>query len=392
MRIQAKNFQSWSDLNLNVEGFTAIVGPSNLGKSAVFRVLKGVFRNDISSNHIKNGEKETNIKVEVNGSVVEASRSGKGSVTYIINGSEYSKLAGKTPEAVASLGYSPIQLGSLELDPIFGGQFDTQFLLNSSPAELNTVLGAFSSTEKLDQGKKKILSRIKELDSEAKIIGGLINESESKIHNMETTYVDAFKLDQDILDKNLETTRLELSIQAIDSFDNSLNKYTILKSISDYLDNLDLGSAVSGVQTNISKIDSLSDYRISKYYLTLYNNMLVVVDSLYSVVEDINIKMKCIKSIEFLLKPVIKLPPNLNFNIDDIEDQVTSILLIENILGYKKALSSLESELTDIEKKKEIIEENIILLKKEIEKEEMELIKCPKCGHRFDKDETCQDH
>ena len=35
---------------------------------------------------------------------------------------------------------------------------------------------------------------------------------------------------------------------------------------------------------------------------------------------------------------------------------------------------------------------DILKLEKEISAEEAELIECPKCGHKFDKDKTCQDH
>ncbi len=45
-------------------------------------------------------------------------------------------------------------LGKVRLDPVFSRQFGSQFLLEKGDTALNIILGAFSSTEKLEDGKR----------------------------------------------------------------------------------------------------------------------------------------------------------------------------------------------------------------------------------------------
>src|SRR5208337_2155919 len=65
--------------------------------------------------------------------------------------------------------------------PIFAKQNGKQFLLDSdSPMELNTILGAFASTEKLEVGKKSANLQIGQKNSEAKAFAVEIGDAESR--------------------------------------------------------------------------------------------------------------------------------------------------------------------------------------------------------------------
>jgi len=45
IKLSGKNFQSWDAFDLTLAGLTVLTGPSDTGKSAIFRALKGVLRN-----------------------------------------------------------------------------------------------------------------------------------------------------------------------------------------------------------------------------------------------------------------------------------------------------------------------------------------------------------
>jgi DNA repair exonuclease SbcCD ATPase subunit len=179
MKVIGKNFQKWIEFAFEVEGLTVFTGPSNMGKSSLFRAIRATLRNQITDKQIRNGTKEAEVTIEVGGTTVTARRNKKG-VTYIVNGKEYAKLNGAIPEGVAELKFGEIDIGDVSLDPIFASQFGTQFLLQEGPQVLNTVLGAFSSTEKLEAGKREANQRIREGDTQARSLALDIQQAESR--------------------------------------------------------------------------------------------------------------------------------------------------------------------------------------------------------------------
>lgn len=102
--------------------------------------------------------------------MVELSRTTKSSAKYEINGEEYTKLQGGVPPEIKAMGLGTIELGDVEYDPIFAGQFDDQFGVTWTPTKVNQILGAFASTERLELGKKEVNKRISSINSESKVI------------------------------------------------------------------------------------------------------------------------------------------------------------------------------------------------------------------------------
>lgn len=222
MRVQATNFQSWPEFSVEVEGLTVIVGPSNLGKSAMFRALRGAVRNEIEAGHIRKGTDTATVTLHHDGHEATAVRTAK-STSYRIKLAgqeerEVGKLNGATPEDMASWGFNTVDIGGVALDPVFAAQFDAPFLLRSSPAERNAVFGAFSSTEKLDEGRKLIKSDITALDNEAKTLAG---EIERKLNDYAALkalleMVDEQEIEQGITDLKGDISTLDAGEAVLD--------------------------------------------------------------------------------------------------------------------------------------------------------------------------------
>ena len=76
-----------------------------------------------------------------------------------------------------------MQVGETTIDPIFSEQNRAQFLIDPErwkPADLSSVLGAFSSTERLDAGKKEAGLRITQRNAEARTLAEEIRETEER--------------------------------------------------------------------------------------------------------------------------------------------------------------------------------------------------------------------
>jgi DNA repair exonuclease SbcCD ATPase subunit len=184
VRLSGKNFQAWADFDLEIDGLTILTGPSDTGKSALFRALKGIFRNELPADFVRdNQDEDMEVRCEIGGHVITAHRSHKGSTKYEIDGRDFAKLAGAVPDELKALKFGEVVIGDFDVDPIFGRQNSAQFLIDPltyKPTEVNAILGAFGGTEKLEAGKKEANLRKTQKDTEARTIAGQIRESEEK--------------------------------------------------------------------------------------------------------------------------------------------------------------------------------------------------------------------
>lgn len=181
MKFQGKNFQAWPEFEIDLNGFVVLVGPSFAGKSALFRALKGLLRNEIPAQRVRNGAEAVELSLTIGEKIVTARRKVNGSTKYWVDGQEYSSLAKGLPEGLTALNAGEIKIGDYTVDPIFASQFGDQFMLETSgPTELNTILGAFASTEKLEVGKKQANLLITQKNSEARTLAVEIGDAEER--------------------------------------------------------------------------------------------------------------------------------------------------------------------------------------------------------------------
>lgn len=201
MRVSGKNFQSWAAFDLTLDGLTVVTGPSDVGKSALFRALKGVLRNELPADFVRDGqENPMEVSVETGGHKISARRKRKGSTTYVIDGKEFAKLAGGAPDELKDLKFGEVVIGDYDVDPIFGRQNSAQFLIDPltyKPTEVNAILGAFGGTEKLEHGKKEANLRKTQKDAEARTIAGQMREAEERRAALESMLVIGKRLEEE---------------------------------------------------------------------------------------------------------------------------------------------------------------------------------------------------
>ncbi len=189
MKFSGKNFQAWPSFDLDLNGFVVVVGPSFAGKSSIFRALKGIVRNDISEQRVRNGSEQLELTLTVDGKTIKAIRKANGTTKYLTEKGDYTSLAKGIPDALKELNAGVVKIGEYTVDPIFASQFGEQFLLESTgPTELNTILGAFASTEKLEYGKKQANLLITQKNSEAKTLSEQIGDAEERRENLSKVF------------------------------------------------------------------------------------------------------------------------------------------------------------------------------------------------------------
>jgi DNA repair protein SbcC/Rad50 len=167
--VEISNFQSLHRVRLEFGRFTVVTGPSDSGKSAVFRALGLVASNARGTSYISTGAKSCAVMLTADdGMGVVIVRGGRGQDAYVLDlygeQRKYTKLGGGVPEAVST---------ALALGPLnFARQIDPPFLLTGTGTEVARTLGeltnvtlVFSAAAEASRRRKETTRDLKSAES-----------------------------------------------------------------------------------------------------------------------------------------------------------------------------------------------------------------------------------
>lgn len=143
-RIELKNFQCHKDLELILEpGVNVMVGPSDTGKSSVYRALYWMaFNRPSGDSFLRHGAKEVSVTVESEEHSVVRKKS-KTVNEYEVDGQVQKAIGTDVPGPVNQV---------LNLQPInFQGQHDAPFLLSETAGEVGRMLNRMVDLEEIDR-------------------------------------------------------------------------------------------------------------------------------------------------------------------------------------------------------------------------------------------------
>ena len=401
LEFSGKNFQCWPDFKITVDGLTLVVGPSNHGKSAIVRALKGLFRNEISAASVKEGATETELTLASNSDKIEFERSTKGSAHYKINGKLFKKLAGGIPPGIDDMGFSEVQIGTFKFDPIFAGQFDAPFLLGSGPQELNAILGAFASTEKLEIGKKTAASRVASKNQEAKALASEIGDAEVRRSRLEELQAKVEAVADTL--KPLEQEAALLSNLAVCTR-GSLIPRRELERLKNLLDRLALPD-VQDVENTAVLLQAVGSILGARCALKQTRSALAALDYIQTAWTDVvgdyrvyagylsasdgrdNVARETAKAVNFVIgeaETVLTEAADLQARIKALRETLFLWDVVDKAHRDMVA-NALECDLT---------EEKVIKLQEEIDEEARAaaLVECPKCHHKFNPNQEQHSH
>lgn len=141
VKVSIKNFQSVSDIEFEIHGFTCITGPTNIGKSAIIRAISSAILNKSTIGIVRKGKKYCTVELSSDGWGMKWEK-GDGVGRYWVPGEEKARTGfgqGQT-ELTEKFGFKSIRVGEDVLSPWLATQFDPIFLLNKSgPAVTNFI-------------------------------------------------------------------------------------------------------------------------------------------------------------------------------------------------------------------------------------------------------------
>ncbi len=165
-RLLIKNFQAHKKLELTfAPGVTTIVGPSDVGKSAVIRALTWIMTNRPGGvEFIREGARSTTVELEVDGHTILRERS-KSVNRYVLDGQEFKAFGTEPPQEVLDV----LNLASIN----FQAQHDSPFWFCETPGEISRQLNEIvnlsvidSTLANLDRERREAMARVKVLEQE----------------------------------------------------------------------------------------------------------------------------------------------------------------------------------------------------------------------------------
>jgi len=166
MIFHIQNFQSIKDEVFEFDGLTSIVGPSDRGKSAIFRALQALFYNEWEDTYLRRGAKKCILTVEfkegcmVRRIVKEKSASVN---SYRISFSDdqedkfYPKMGKSIPEEIIKLGFDIVETERGDKFNLnFQEQHDTLFLVSQSDVLVTSFFNKIFNVTRYENALRKI--------------------------------------------------------------------------------------------------------------------------------------------------------------------------------------------------------------------------------------------
>jgi len=143
-RLTVRNFQALRSLSIEFDKeVTVIVGPNDLGKTAVLRALEWICTNQPGGEEFKTtGKKKVSARLDVDGRRVTRRRA-PGRNQYLLDGKDFRSFGARVPDEIAKvLNVSDIN---------FQSQHETAFWLSSSAGDVSKRLNAIINLGAIDE-------------------------------------------------------------------------------------------------------------------------------------------------------------------------------------------------------------------------------------------------
>lgn len=397
MRVQGTNFQSLAEFDLDISGLTVLIGPSSKGKSAVFRAIKGLFRNQIPDNVIRNGTDALKLTAIIDDKVVTAERVRGKSTTYFIPPKEFKKLNQTIPPELAAFGMNEVEVGEFKIDPIFSRQNGSQFLIDPDgcpPMKLNTVLGAFASTEKLEAGKKAANLEIQHKNAEAKTLAEEVSASEARKAGLETVTAETETLSAALQSLEPCIQALEVKKSWVEAAKARQAVLWPLQALVNRLEVPETGEIERLQAGRRHAIQATNSYRIARLCAKAKDAIETVTSGWSEVVRAVK-KIQAIDEYLVSIRGYVKLPvEEVTARIQDANRGFVSakaladgIILLAEYQTWRRQREVLYAGLAKLDSDKAGLEVSIADVKAKMQ--DSQKIACPSCGHKFDPTHVC---
>lgn len=417
MKLIIENFQSIEHCEIEIpeKSFTCIVGPSNIGKSAIRRAVECLLYNKSEVSFIRNGASSCKVTgVFDDGMEIEWSRTKKSSA-YKINGEPYTKLNKSVPEPLLDKGFSELVVNKDKYSVQVASQFNNIFLLNQTGGKVTDVLSNLGNLNRLITSNKLCLTDLKGhksklsvrrddikfakakvssysgLDTQIDILSSVkesfkelkgMKDKHSKLSGLSSRLGEAVKTVKILLPaKDVEVSNLDIDVTLLASLGRMHGKYTTSSKLRAEYRKVEAISDFS-LELDISQIASLRGYLDKLNNIEMTHSLYQTLSSIKSDDLGIDLNLDSFKNLSRLERDLSKATRAVGGYTElrgvtpvegiDLESFKT-ILGLSNRLGDSKLqLTAARTKLKEASDKMEALGEEEELLRKELKV-------CPLC-------------
>ena len=229
LKVKIKDFQSVSNTEFEIDGFTVIVGKNNRGKSAIVRAIDSALSNRLGNNFIRWGKLQTEvglIKDDLDVSWVKGETS-----SYTINKKPYTSLNKAVPKPITDAGFKKFEIADEKLNPLIAHQFEELFLINRSGPFVTEAISTLYDLNDINDADTLCQKRLRASKSLLKTRNADIEALAGKIKKFEG--LEDVKQKWEDLKKVLE--KIELLKRAIAEIEQYAREYEEQKVLVDNL-------------------------------------------------------------------------------------------------------------------------------------------------------------
>ena len=190
------NFQSHKDSQLDFHpGVNVIVGASDSGKTSIIRALRWLIWNRPGGEDFRSDwGGETDVIIEIEDDVKILRRKGKENLYTIGRSAQDHKELKAFKTSVPEEIQKALNIDDTNLQK----QFDSPFLISSSPGEVAAYFNQIAHLEKIDSSISYVNGKITKLTSRQKLDEETLEEDREKLKQYE--YLDKFEIDLEALE------------------------------------------------------------------------------------------------------------------------------------------------------------------------------------------------
>jgi hypothetical protein len=179
--VEVRNFQSIEHAHVTIEGYTALVGRSNIGKSAIVRAVKAALSGASGTTFVRHGphcarrlkdakkcQCKSTVRIKREGFDLLWEK-GDNDNRYTFNGQVCDSVGSGTPDFLVKAGYAPIKIGDGRELLQVADQFDAIFLLNRTGGVIADVLSDVAHLDRVNTAMRYVEKDRREAASTRKV-------------------------------------------------------------------------------------------------------------------------------------------------------------------------------------------------------------------------------
>ena len=418
LKVEIENIQAVKHASIEIEGFTAVVGRSNSGKSSIIRGMHAALTNKSPKTIFRTGTKQSRVKIEDEAKGISVEwKKGEKINAYHIDGKEFTKVGKEVPKEIEDHGFKEVRVNDEALEVQFARQHEYIFLLNRSGGFVADFISKITKADVLTGAVKDCESDIRKCSDNIK---SSTKEKETLDEQLQR-FVGLNKLETDLQETLSEIERSVALTKEVEFIESSCSERDASKGLIESLRGMPEIPVAEFDVDSIARIDAQIEERNAlKAELSSLSNLPVIPECSFDIAtlhsmeswakerDSQKGRYATLKSIESLTVPEADFPVNDLLLIDQVYQAKKSALpelpSVPEISGLSEKIGAVLS-LNDFSFEYETIEKDLFSVRDEIAENEKqlqsyEILKtemqsqlggCPTCGRSFDgkQEENC---